>query len=134
MVDLGPGYTDPEVLIGRWLHELLGLKVRADPGLPDQWKYTAPLVHVQRGQSLASLALTLDDVTLDVDTYAENADHARQVARDVGTAIEFHLPKTTFLDGTFVTYAAAISRPMWAPDPALFRRTAAYRVILHGVV
>jgi len=134
MVDLGPGYADPEVLIGRWLQTLLNVKVRVDPGLPDQWKYTAPLVHVQRGQSTATLALTLDDVTLDVDVYAENADHARKTAQDVGTALELHLPKTTFLDGVTVTYAAAITRPLWAPDPALFRRTAAYRIILHGLV
>lgn len=133
MVDLGPGYGDPEVLIGRWLQTLLDVKVRADPGLPDQWKYTAPLVHVQRGQSAGGLALTLDDVTLDVDVYAENADHARKTAQDVCTAIEFRLRHTTFVNGVTVTHAAALTRPMWAPDPAPYRRTAAYRIILHGV-
>ena len=128
------GYADPELLIGKWLQGALGeVKVWLDPNLPGNWRYTAPLVHVQRGRSLDVLAVTLDDVTLDVDVYAANADHARQVASDVCSAVEFGLRGHTFDNGVTVAFAKAITRPIWAPDPGVCRRTAAYEVVLHGL-
>lgn len=130
---LPAGYSDPEVLIARWLHDLLGVKTWSDPRLPSNARFTEPVAHVQRGQSLATLAKTLDDVTLDVDVYAHVADHARDTAARICTAMEFVLPKYTFPNGLFVTGVTATLRPIWAPDPAVYRRTATYRVILHGL-
>ena len=69
-----------------------------------------------------------------IDTYAKVADHARQTAHDVWTAMVLTLPLVTLPGGIFVTACKALSPPSWAPDPSVYRRTAAYRVILHGFV
>jgi hypothetical protein len=45
----------------------------------------------------------------------------------------FVLPRTTLPGGIFVKRVQA-SPPRWAPDPQIYRRTATYRVLLHGVI
>jgi hypothetical protein len=130
------GYGDAEVLVGRWLEvQLAGppaVKVWMDPNLPSTWRFDAPIIHVQRGQSASTLALSLDDALLDVDVYAANAGHARKTAADVWALIALKLPHVTFDNGIFVQKAETVLAPIWGPDPKVYRRTATYRVILHG--
>lgn len=127
-------YGDPELLIAGWIVSELGIACRADPNLrPDSWAM-APVAHVQRGQGAGRLALTLDDCTLDVDVYSSVAAHARETAQRIWVAMTLELPLTTFENGIFVTHVSATTAPCWAPDPSAFRRTAAYRVILHGLI
>lgn len=129
------GYGDPEILVGKWLQGALGggVKVWMDPKPPsDRW-ITAAWVWVQRGQGGGGLALSLDDVLLDCDAYAANADHARKLGQDVWAAMTLRLPLTTFDNGIMVTSCKAFSAPSWAPDPK-YRRAAAYEVVLHGFV
>ncbi|MGX6605662.1 hypothetical protein ACWKSP_26540 [Micromonosporaceae bacterium Da 78-11] len=126
------GYADPELLVSAWLRDQLNVKVWADPTPPsDKWA-NAPWVWVQRGQSPNGLALSLDDVLLDCDSYAAVPDHARDLGQRVRNAMMLQLPLHTFADGTFVTHVSTASAPTWAPDPK-YRRAAAYRVILHGL-
>lgn len=127
-------YADPELMIADWLRDTLEIKVWRDPKLPGNETFTAPFTHVQRGAGLGSAPLSLDDVTLDVDVYAAAADKARDTAGRIWTAIVFHLPLTTFDNGIFCKFTSAITPPMWGPDPTVYRRTAAYRIVLHGVV
>lgn len=127
------GYADPELLISKWLHDLLGIKAYCDPVLDPTWWATAPAAHLQRGVG-GTLALSLDDVTLDVDVYSLKADSARKAAAAIWSAMVLQLPLTTFDDGVFCTGVTTLTQPMWAPDPKVFRRTAGYRVILHGFV
>lgn len=127
-------YADPELTLAEWLHTQLDIKTWADPRLPDNWRYTAPIAHVQRGAGVGSVPLSLDDVTLDIDVYAANADHARATADAIWSAMVFTLPATTFASGVFVTSSTATMQPIWAPDPKIYRRSATYRVILHGVL
>lgn len=125
------GYADPELLVATWLHDQTGHKVWANPGIPPNWPFTAPLIHVQRGQGEGDTQLTLDLVLLDVDVYSKVADNARQVAEQVRGLIRLVLPHTQ-VGPAFVTGTATASAPAWAPDPSVFRRTAAYRVFLHS--
>lgn len=130
------GYGDPELLVGDWLKTQLPgtVKVWKDPGFPPEWAWTAPLVTVQRGQSAGVVPLSLDDVTLDVDVYSATADLARVVSQAVWSSLILDLPLTTFApSGIFVKGAWSLSPPAWAPDPKVYRRTAAYRVMLHGL-
>ncbi len=126
------GYGDPELLVAQWIEDTLNIPCRADPNLRPEWWADAPMAHVQRGQGLGQVPLSLDDATLDVDVYSHDADHARDAAHRIWMAVLTQLPKTTFLSGIFVTGAFCLSAPAWAPDPTSFRRSAAYRVILHG--
>lgn len=127
------GYADPEILVGEWLRDQLNVKVWCDPDPPsDQWT-KAPWVWVQRGQSPNDLALTLDDVLLDCDSYAAVADHARDLGTRVRNAMMLALPKTTLPGGLLVARVSAASAPAWAPDPK-YRRAAAYRVVTHGLI
>lgn len=126
-------YADPERLIGDWIRDTLEIKVWEDPKPPaDKW-INAPIAHVQRSPGGDDLAITLDDALLDVHVYAAVADHARDTANRIWSAMVFQLPKTTFGNGVFVTSATAVMRPVWTPDPK-YRRSATYRVILHGVI
>lgn len=129
------GYGDPELLVGDWLKGVLGVqrKVWKDPNLPADWDFNAPLVHIQRGQGLGQVPLSLDDVTLDVNVYAKVADHARTVAQTVWSAMILQLPLTS-LGSILVKGSWVLSPPTWAPDPSVYRRSAAYRVMLHGFV
>lgn len=125
-------WADPETLIGDWLKDL-GHHVRIDPHLrADSWA-NAPVTHVQRSPGFGGLALTLDDPLFDFDTYAARADHAREEAGKLWAAMTLQLPRTTLPGGIFVTKVEA-TPPCWAPASGVYRRTAAYRVILHGVL
>ncbi len=128
------GYGDPELLVAQWIVDHLDIPARADPDLRPDWWAAAPMAHVQRGQGSSGLALSLDDVTLDVDVYGAQAATVRDAAHRIWTAMTLDLPLTTFDNGIFVTGSKAITAPLWAPDPSAFRRSAAYRVILHGVI
>ena len=133
MAYLDAGYADPELILADWIRDTLSVKVWADPKPPaDRW-INAPWVWVQRGQAPNGLALTLDDVLLDCDSYAAVADHARDLGQRVRNAMMLTLPLTTFPNGLFVKRVSTESAPAWAPDPG-FRRAAAYRVILHGLI
>jgi len=125
-------YADPEMLISTWLGDHLGIKTWCDPVLPPTWRFDAPIAHVQRGPGVETPRLTLDDVTLDIDVYAADAQHARDTAGRVWSAMILDLPTLTLPGSIFVKYCSATTQPMWAPDPSVYRRTAAYRVILHG--
>ncbi|GIM88755.1 hypothetical protein [Paractinoplanes toevensis] len=130
----GLSYADPEILVGEWLKEQLAMtKVWMDPSPPPNAWTTAAWLWVQRAQGGEALALTLDDVLLDIGAYAANADHARKLANKVWPAMTLDLPRTTFESGVFVTGVTCTVRPFWAPDPK-FRREATYRVILHGLI
>jgi hypothetical protein len=87
---------------------------------------------VQRSPGITDAPLTLDIAVLDIDVYAAVADHARQAANAIKTAMLLHLPRTTFGNGVFVQ-AVTGGSPAWAPDPAVYKRTAAYTVTLHGL-
>lgn len=126
-------FADPELLIGEWLRDLLGVKVWLDPDPPDNRWATAPWVWLQRAQGGGAVALSLDDVLLDCDSYAAKADNARNLGQRVRTAMMLQLPLTTFGNGIFVKAVSCFSAPAWAPDPQS-KRAAAYRVILHGLV
>lgn len=128
------GYADPELLIATWLHGRLGKNVRADPRLPADWNFTAPIGQVQRGQGEGDFLLTLDSVLLDVDWYAKVADHAREMAERTRSELRLNLPLHTFDNGVLVKAVQTVAAPRWAPDPSVFRRSAAYRVILSGVI
>jgi hypothetical protein len=128
------GYADPELLIATWLHGQLGCQMRADPRLPDRWSFDAPIGMVQRGQGFGDDVLTLDTAILDIDFYAKVADHARDYAERARHELRVNLPLHVFDGGVFVTGVRTVSAPCWAPDPGVYRRTAAYQVTLHGIV
>ncbi|MET8278276.1 hypothetical protein [Micromonospora sp. NPDC005174] len=128
------GYADPERLVADWLHERMSCKMWADPRLPSDWEFTAPLGHVQRGQGEGDSVLTLDVALLDVDFYAKNADHARQAAERARTELRLNLPGHTWESGVTVSGVTTVAAPFWSPDPAVYRRSAAYRVVLHGLL
>lgn len=128
------GYADPELLVSAWLHERLSHKMWADPRLPADWPFTAPLGHVQRGQDTGDSVLTLDAAILDVDFYAKVADHARQAAEQARNALRLHLPGHTWPTGVTVSAVDTVTAPFWAPDPNVYRRSATYRVVLHGML
>jgi hypothetical protein len=129
------GYADPELMISAWLGARLGgVKVWADPILPANWNFTAPIGHVQRGAGEGDTALTLDAVLLDVDWYAADADHARTMAEQCRTELRLNLPLHTFPNGVLCAAVQTVTAPFWAPDPVVFRRSASYRVILSGMV
>jgi hypothetical protein len=129
-------YADPELLIADWLKVALGdgVKMWADPRLPADWPFTAPLGHVQRGQGEGDSVLTLDVALLDVDFYAKNADHARKAAERARTELRLNLPGYTWESGVTVSGVTTVAAPFWAPDPNLYRRSASYRVVLHGLL
>ena len=129
-----PGYADPELLICGWLQPRLGCKLWADPRLPADWSFTAPLGHVQRGQGDADRVVGLDAVLLDVDFYDRSADRARSVADWCRTQMRMHLPGCQFDSGILVTAVETVTAPFWAPDPEVFRRSATYRAYLAGVL
>lgn len=128
------GYADPELLVADWIHQQLNIKTWADPDLPSNHSFTAPIAHVQRGAGFGGLALTLDDVTLDIDVLAARTDHARETASDIWAAMTLRLPGTTFPSGVFVKLCEATTAPLWTPASGVKRRSAAYRMVLHGLV
>lgn len=127
------GYADPELLIAQWLHDQTGQLVHADPNIEKYLPFTAPVGHVQRGAGEGDFALTLDSVLLDVDWLAKDADHARDWAGRTWNLLRFQLPRTTFTNGILVTGVFTLTAPYWAPATGVYRRSAAYRVMLAGV-
>lgn len=128
------GYADPELLVGDWIRDTLGIVVREDPNLRhDSWSL-APVAHIQRSPGGFGAPLTIDDVLLDVDVYAATADHARATAGRIWAAVTLDLPLHTFSNGAFVKAATVQTAPFWGPITKGFRRSATYRVILHGLV
>jgi hypothetical protein len=127
-------YADPELLVGRWINTELGVKVCVDPRLPHNAWATAPIAHIQRGAGFGAAALTLDDVTLDVDVYSAVADHARETAAEIWAAMTLQLPRLTLPGSIFVKKVECPMPPIWAPDPKIFRRSASYRLVLHGLL
>ncbi len=127
-------YADPELLISEWLHQQTGLKIYTDRDWQGNERFVAAFAHLQRSPGSAELPVTLDEVLFDCDVYAASADHARNAANLIWTAMAFTLPRTTFGNGVFVKSVTVPTKPCWAPDPKVNRRTAAYRVILHGVI
>lgn len=128
------GYGDPELLVSDWVQARLQIKTWCDPILPANWPFTAPLAHFQRGRDQGDSQLTLDVALLDVDVYAANADHARETAELIRGVLRLELPHHTFDNGAFVTGVETQMAPCWAPDPKVSRRSASYRVTLHGMV
>lgn len=128
------GYADAETLVAGWLHERVGQKTWADPRLPGNYPFTAPIGHIQRGAGGGDTAITLDSVILDVDWYAKDADHARRAAEQTRAELRLNLPLYTFDNGIFCKAVFTVTAPFWAPDPTVFRRSATYRVILHGML
>lgn len=126
------GYADPELLVSAWLAERLGVPVRADPRLPSNWNFTAPIGRVQRGQGFGDARYNLDTAVLDIDWFAKNADHARAIAERTRLEMRLHLPGTTF-GSVLVTAVDTFAAPSWAPDPSVFRRTAAYQIVFAGM-
>lgn len=128
------GYADPELLVGQWLRDTLNIKVWDDPNPPSNRPFTAPIAHLLRGRSANVVPRSIDDVLLDCDVYAAIADHARNAAMRIWAAMTLQLPLHTFANGVFVKSATATPPPFWIPDPRAYRRSATYRVILHGFV
>ncbi|GGN39477.1 hypothetical protein FHR83_006713 [Actinoplanes campanulatus] len=126
-------YADPELIISEWLATVTGLKIWCDPNLPPNLRFTAAFNHLQRAPGTDDLAVSLDEPLFDVDTYAAEAAHARNAAHTIWQAMTFLLPRHTFANGIFVKRVKA-SPPCWSPDPTVYRRTASYRVLLHGVI
>lgn len=126
-------YADPELLIAEWLSAVTELKIWTEPRWQGNERFLSAVALLQRAPGRDDLALTLDEATLDVDVYAANPEHARTAANDIWSAMTFQLPRTTFANGVFVK-AVRASPPHWAPDPKVYRRTATYRVMLHGVI
>lgn len=127
------GYADPETLIGDWLKTTLAVKVWNDPKPPANAWTTATWLWVQRAPSGFDMPLTLDDVLLDCDAYAANADHAKALGQKVWAAMTLTLPGHTFGNGLFIKRVRAEPAPFWAPDPK-YRRSASYRLVIHGLV
>lgn len=126
-------YADGETRIAAWLHERLGCKMWADPRLPANYDFTAPIGHLQRGAGEGDSALTLDSGIYDLDFYGQNADRVRAYAEQARYEIRLNLRGYTWDDGVTVNGCFTVSAPFWAPDPTVYRRSAAYRVILHGL-
>ena len=123
-----PTYGDPETLLAGWLAGR-DIKAWADPVLPPRWDFTAPIAHVQRSPGGGDEFLTLDAATVDVDVYAADADNARTVAARIWTDVRLHLPRST-VGEMFISGTRTISAPYWLPDPAVYRRSATYRMLL----
>lgn len=128
------GYADGELLVAEWLQAQTGAQVHADPDISPYLPFSEPLGHVQRGVGEGDRQLTLDAMILDIDWYAELADQARDYAHRTWNLMRFTLPLHAFSNGVFCTGVQTISAPSWAPATGVFRRSAAYRVVLHSLV
>jgi hypothetical protein len=128
------GYADPELLVSKWLAVRLGIKVFVDPVLPANSWAQAPVAHMLRGRDQGDAQLTLDVALLDVDVYSAIPDHARETAEAIRGVLRLELPRYTFDNGAFVTAVQTVMAPCWTPDPKVSRRSASYRVGLHGMV
>jgi hypothetical protein len=128
------GYADGELLVAEWLQNQVGAQVTADPDFLQFAPFQEPVGHVQRAPGEGDTVLTLDSMLLDVDWYAELADHARDCAHQTWNLLRLSLPLHTFDNGVFCTGVSTVTAPFWAPATGVYRRSAAYRVILHGLI
>lgn len=128
-------YADPEKLLSRWLEERLDRKVWCDLRLPHDWWATAPVALLTRAPGEGDTQLTLDAGTYDLDWYGKNADHVREWAETARGVLRLELPGFTWPSGVTVNQVQTVSAPCWAPEfeKGVFRRTAAYRIVLHGM-
>lgn len=126
-------YADGETRLTAWLHDKLGCKMWADPRLPHNYDFTAPIGHLQRSAGEGDGVLTLDSGIYDLDFYGADADRVRGYAEHARAALRLELPGYTWDDGVTVSGVFTMSAPFWAPDPSVYRRSAAYRVIIHGM-
>lgn len=125
-------YTDAETFLAAWLIAELSIRTWADPKLNADWKYEAPLHHIQRAPGEGDAALTLDSALIDVDTYSAIAANARTEAELVRHAIRVLLPHYTTDGGVSVQATQTVMAPVWTPDPKVYRRSATYRLFLHN--
>ncbi len=128
------GYPDGENLVTKWLQAQLGAQMTDDPDILQYAPFHEPLGHVQRAAGEGDTRLTLDSMILDIDWLAEVADHAREFAHRTWNLMRFELPLHTFDNGIFCTGVQTLSAPAWAPATGVYRRSASYRVILHGLI
>ncbi len=61
-------------------------------------------------------------------------DTARDYAHQAWNLLRLTLPLHTFDNGVFCTGVQTVTAPFWGPATGVYRRSASYRVILHGVV
>lgn len=128
------GDAEPEVLIGKRLHTLTGYKIWTDPELPGNERFTAPMGHLQRSSDSSGAQITLDAGLYDLDFYAQDADKARDAARKALNALVYQLPRYTWPNGLLCKSVGVPTLPFWAPATGVRRRSATYRIILHGFV
>lgn len=128
------GDAEPEVLIGKRLHTLTGYKIWTDPELPGNERFTAPMGHLQRASDSSGSQITLDAGLYDLDFYAQDADKAREAARKAHMALTLALPSTMLSGLIFVKSVQVQTAPFWAPSTGVKRRSASYRIYLHGFV
>ncbi len=127
-------YADGETRIAEWLRTRLECKMWADPRLPADHDFTAPIGHLQRAPGEGDTALTLDAGIYDLDFYGAEPDRVRAYAEQARAELRLNLPQHTWADGVTVTGVFTVSAPTWGPGLGLYRRSAAYRIILHGVI
>jgi hypothetical protein len=125
-------YTDAETFLAAWLITELSIKAWADPNLKPDWKYEAPVHHIQRAPGEGDAALTLDSALINIDTYSAKAANAREEAELVRHAIRVTLPHHTTANGVFVQATQTVMAPIWTPDPKVYRRSATYQLFLHN--
>ena len=113
-------YGDVETLIQAWIGTVVADTVTVvvtsdepDDGIPTDLTYRLPLVGVARVGG-ADDVITLDRATVDIDCYAADYRHARDLALDLWTRVRRDLPGhttgTSTVARTRVT-AAPVRRP-----------------------
>ncbi len=128
------GDADAEVLLADWLHTRLGYKIWRDPVFPANAWATAPAGHLLRGQDFDTSPLALDRGLFDLDFYAAQPDKAREAARRALMALTLDLPLHTFSNGLLCKSVSVLTSPFWAPAVGVSRRSATYRIVLHGYI
>lgn len=129
------GNADVELMVTERLRSRLGgRKLWADPELPENWNFTAPIGHVQRGQDASGSSLSLEVALFDISWYAATADHARAAAVEAHIEMVLNLPLYTWPNGVMCMSVQVAMAPAWLPDPSAYRRGASYRVYFHGFV
>lgn len=118
-------YGDVETLLTGWLEGVVAAGVTVvvtsdepDDGLPVDLTYRLPLVGVARVGG-ADDTVTLDRATVDIDCFAADYGHARDLALDLWARVRRDLPGytsgTSTVARTRIT-AAPVRRPWDAPS------------------
>lgn len=121
-------YGDVETLLTGWIETVVADTVTVvvatdepDDGLPVDLTYRLPLVAVARVGG-ADDTITLDRATVDIDVFASDYRHARDLALDLWARVRRDLPGhtsgTSTVARTRIT-AAPVRRPWDAP--AIYR-------------